>query len=78
MQYTAEVISCLGNSLVKLEYTGRVDGKRCQKKDRNMDMNLTPMEAASWWREDGYETLNEGGEREGEGSEDEDGDEETE
>ena len=61
VQYTAEIISCLGNSLVKLKYIGRVhvDGKRCQKKDRNMDMNLTPMEAASWWREDGYETLNE-------------------
>ena len=72
VQYTAEIMSCLGNSLVKLEYTGRVDGKRCQKKDRNMDMNLTPMEAASWWREDGYETLDEGG-----GSEDEDEDEET-
>ena len=37
-----------------------------------MDMNLTPMEAGSWWREDGYETLDEG-----EGSEDKDGDEET-
>ena len=24
-----------------------------------MDMNLTTMEAASWWREDGYDTLEE-------------------
>ena len=40
-----------------------------------MDMNLPPMEVASWWREDGYETLNEE-EKDGEGSEDEDGDEE--
>jgi len=75
VQYTAEITSCLGNSLVKLKYTSRVDGKRCQKKERNMDMNLPPMEVASWWREDGYETLNEE-EKDGEGSEDEDGDEE--
>ena len=47
-------------------------GAKRSEKDRNMDMNLMPMEAASWWREDGYETLDEGG-----GSEDEDEDEET-
>jgi hypothetical protein len=50
-------------------------GAKRSEKDRNMDVNLhdlTPMEAASWWREDGYETLDEGG-----GSEDEDEDEET-
>ena len=46
-------------SLVFGVQTGRVDGKRCQKKERNIDMNLPPMKVASWWREDGYETLNE-------------------
>ena len=50
-------------------------GAKRSEKDRNMDVNLhdlTPMEAASWWREDGYETLDEDG-----GAEDEDEDEET-
>jgi hypothetical protein len=72
VQYTDEITLCLGDSLVKLKCTGRVDGKRCRKKERNMDMNLPPMEVASWWRKDGYETLNEEEEQDSEGSEDED------
>ena len=63
--YAAEIHSCYNHGLVEIKYIRRVDGRRCNRKERNLDLNLPPMEVASWWREDEYTT---DGEEEGSGA----------
>ena len=43
-------------SIVTVTYTARADGAACRKRPRKVDLELTPLEAASWRTEDGYDT----------------------
>ena len=47
----------------------------CRKQPRKVDLELVPLEATSWWREDGYGTVEEDAESE---EEEEEGEEEEE
>ena len=47
------------DSIVTVTYTARADGATCRKRPRKVDLELTPLEAASWWTEDGYDTAKE-------------------
>ena len=42
--------------IVTLTCTARTDGATCRKRPRKVDLELTSLEAASWWTEDGYDT----------------------
>ena len=42
-----------------LTYIARADGATCRKRPRKVDLELTSLEAASWWTEDGYDTAEE-------------------
>ena len=42
-----------------MTYTARGDGSTCRKRPRKVDLELPTLETASWWREDGYDTLEE-------------------
>ena len=55
-QYLATIESHIKSTLYVVKYTGRLDGRRCTKKPRAVDLNLPPLETASLWREGGYHT----------------------
>ena len=45
-------------SIAEVTYTGRADGPQvCRKRPRKIDLELGPLGATSWWREDGYGTM---------------------
>ena len=46
-------------TLVTLTYTARADGAACRKRPRKVDLELTSLEVARWWSEDGYDTAKE-------------------
>ena len=54
--YQAKVKATTSTSIVQLTYIARKDGSICRKQPRKVDLELPPLEAASWWREDGYDT----------------------
>ena len=47
-------------TLVTLTYTARADGAACRKRPRKVDLELTSLEVARWWSEDGYDTAKDG------------------
>ena len=54
-------------SIAEATYTGRADGPQvCRKRPRKIDLELGSLEATSWWREDGYGTVEEEEESESE------------
>jgi hypothetical protein len=57
--YQAQVDSGSNESVVTLTYIAREDGATCRKRPRKVDLELPTLETASWWREDGYDTLEE-------------------
>ena len=57
--YRAQVDSGSSESIVTLTYTAREDGSTCRKRPRKVDLELPTLETASWWRGDGYDTLEE-------------------
>ena len=65
--YTATVKATTNTSIVEVTYTRRADGPQvCRKRPRKIDLELGSLEATSWWREDGYGTVEEEEESESE------------
>ena len=72
--YTGTIKATSNNntSIAEVTYTGRADGPQvCRKQPRKVDLELVPLEATSWWREDGYGTVEEDAESEEEEEEEE-------
>ena len=58
--YTATLKATKNNSIAEITYTGRADGPQaCRKRPRKINLELPALETSSWWREDGYGTMEE-------------------
>ena len=76
--YVTEISGAKSNAFFVKYRTSATTGKNSKKKVRWVDFELPPAEKTSWWRVDGYGTLNEESEEAADATGEEDADDDSE